>query len=79
MFFLLESSYQKPVDIFIQTAYQVESYNSSFTETKLISMVKDIHNLGICSITETKLSVNLLKCAKNLIAVNCFCIGNKQY
>lgn len=70
---LLENTSQESLKIFNQEGYQVEWYNSSFTETELISIIEDVHILGIGP--KTKLSANILRHAKNLIAIGCFCMG----
>jgi D-3-phosphoglycerate dehydrogenase len=44
--------------------------------TKLITVRSDVHVIGIRS--KTKLSEKVLREAKNLIVVGCFCIGTNQ-
>lgn len=56
--------------------YQVEALKSSLPEDQLIEKIKDVHVIGIRS--KTKLTANVLKHAKNLIVVGCFCIGTNQ-
>jgi D-3-phosphoglycerate dehydrogenase len=46
------------------------------TELKLISFHSHVHVIGIRS--KTKLTERVLKEAKNLIVVGCFCIGTNQ-
>jgi D-3-phosphoglycerate dehydrogenase len=56
--------------------YQVEAIKSSLPEDELIEKIKDVHVIGIRS--KTKLTANVLKHAKNLIVIGCFCIGTNQ-
>jgi D-3-phosphoglycerate dehydrogenase len=56
--------------------YQVEALKSSLPEDQLIEKIKDVHVIGIRS--KTKLTANVLKHAKNLIVIGCFCIGTNQ-
>lgn len=70
---LLENASQESIKIFNQEGYQVEWYNNSFTEAELISIIGDVHILGIGP--KTELSANILKHAKNLMAIGCFCMG----
>lgn len=73
---LLENVNQTAIDIFKGQGYQVEFYKSSLPEDELIEKIKDIHAIGIRS--KTKLTENILKHAKNLVVVGCFCIGTNQ-
>jgi len=56
--------------------YQVEALKSSLPEAELIEKIQDVHVIGIRS--KTHLSENVLKHAKNLIVIGCFCIGTNQ-
>lgn len=56
--------------------YQVEALKSSLPEDQLIEKIQDVHVIGIRS--KTQLSANVLKHAKNLIVIGCFCIGTNQ-
>lgn len=73
---LLENVNQTAVDIFKDQGYQVEFYKSSLPEEELIEKIKDVHAIGIRS--KTKLTANILKHAKNLVVIGCFCIGTNQ-
>ncbi|PNS15509.1 D-3-phosphoglycerate dehydrogenase 2 [Sphaceloma murrayae] len=59
-----------------EQGYQVEAVKSSLPESQLIEKIKDVHVIGIRS--KTKLTANVLKHAKNLIVIGCFCIGTNQ-
>ncbi len=56
--------------------YQLEALTSSLPEDELIEKIKDVQVIGIRS--KTQLSANVLKHAKNLIVIGCFCIGTNQ-
>ncbi|GLI76766.1 D-3-phosphoglycerate dehydrogenase 2 [Penicillium ochrochloron] len=73
---LLENVNQAGRDILKQQGYQVEFLKSSLPEDQLIEKIRDVHVIGIRS--KTKLSARVLKEAKNLIVIGCFCIGTNQ-
>ncbi|CZT21668.1 probable D-3-phosphoglycerate dehydrogenase 2 [Ramularia collo-cygni] len=73
---LLENVNLTGQDILKKQGYQVEALKSSLPEDQLIEKIKDVHVIGIRS--KTQLSANVLKHAKNLIVVGCFCIGTNQ-
>ncbi|OJJ48762.1 hypothetical protein ASPZODRAFT_129063 [Penicilliopsis zonata CBS 506.65] len=73
---LLENVNQTGRDILSQQGYQVEFLKSSLPEDQLIEKIKDVHVIGIRS--KTKLTARVLKEAKNLIVIGCFCIGTNQ-
>ncbi|KAJ1329423.1 2-oxoglutarate reductase-like protein [Microdochium nivale] len=73
---LLENVNQSGRDILTGQGYQVEFHKSSLPEAELIEKIRDVHVIGIRS--KTKLSENVLKEAKNLLVVGCFCIGTNQ-
>ncbi|CAI7588222.1 hypothetical protein N7533_008631 [Penicillium manginii] len=73
---LLENVNQTGRDILSQQGYQVEFLKSSLPEDQLIEKIRDVHVIGIRS--KTKLSARVLKEAKNLIVIGCFCIGTNQ-
>ena len=54
----------------------MESMKSSLSEEQLIEKIQDVHVIGIRS--KTQLTANVLKHAKNLIVIGCFCIGTNQ-
>lgn len=56
--------------------YQVETLKSSLPEDQLIEKIQDVNVIGIRS--KTQLSANVLRHAKNLIVIGCFCIGTNQ-
>lgn len=73
---LLENVNLTGQDILKKQGYQVEAIKSSLPEDQLIDKIKDVHVIGIRS--KTQLSANVLKHAKNLIVIGCFCIGTNQ-
>ncbi|KAI5461056.1 hypothetical protein BGZ63DRAFT_384843 [Mariannaea sp. PMI_226] len=56
--------------------YQVEALKTSLPEDQLIEKIRDVHVIGIRS--KTKLTERVLREAKNLIVIGCFCIGTNQ-
>ncbi|KAJ5757046.1 uncharacterized protein N7511_007228 [Penicillium nucicola] len=73
---LLENVNQTGREILSQQGYQVEYLKSSLPEDQLIEKIRDVHVIGIRS--KTKLTARVLKEAKNLIVIGCFCIGTNQ-
>ena len=73
---LLENVNQTGQTILKNQGYQVESMKSSLSEEQLIERIQDVHVIGIRS--KTQLTANVLKHAKNLIVIGCFCIGTNQ-
>lgn len=73
---LLENVNQTGQTILRNEKYQVEALKSSLPEEQLIEKIRDVHVIGIRS--KTQLSANVLKHAKNLIVIGCFCIGTNQ-
>ncbi|QLL32354.1 hypothetical protein HG536_0C05230 [Torulaspora globosa] len=73
---LLENVNQTAIAIFKEQGYQVEFYKSSLPEEELIKKIEDVHAVGIRS--KTRLTANVLKHAKNLVVIGCFCIGTNQ-
>lgn len=73
---LLENINQTAIDILEGQGYQVETHKSSLDEAELLEKIRDVQVIGIRS--KTKLSATVLKEAKNLIAIGCFCIGTNQ-
>jgi len=73
---LLENINQSGRDILASQGYQVESLKTSLPEAELIEKIRHVHVIGIRS--KTKLSEKVLREAKNLIVVGCFCIGTNQ-
>jgi D-3-phosphoglycerate dehydrogenase len=73
---LLENVNQAGQDILRKQGYQVEALKSSLSEDQLIEKIQHVHVIGIRS--KTQLTANVLKHAKNLIVIGCFCIGTNQ-
>ncbi|CAG8961839.1 hypothetical protein HYFRA_00014015 [Hymenoscyphus fraxineus] len=73
---LLENVNTSGQNILRDQGYQVEALKTSLPEEELIQKIRDVHVIGIRS--KTKLSEKVLREAKNLIVVGCFCIGTNQ-
>ncbi|CAK3934019.1 D-3-phosphoglycerate dehydrogenase 2 [Lecanosticta acicola] len=73
---LLENVNQTGQAILKKQGYQVEALKSSLPEDQLIEKIQDVHVIGIRS--KTQITANVLKHAKNLIVIGCFCIGTNQ-
>ncbi|KAG9232992.1 D-isomer specific 2-hydroxyacid dehydrogenase [Amylocarpus encephaloides] len=73
---LLENVNQSGKDILTGQGYQVEALKTSLPEDQLIEKIRDVHVIGIRS--KTKLTEKVLREAKNLIVIGCFCIGTNQ-
>lgn len=73
---LLENVNQTGQDILRNQGYQVEALKTSLPEDQLIEKIREVHVIGIRS--KTKLSEKVLREAKNLLVIGCFCIGTNQ-
>ena len=74
---LLENISQLAVDNFKKSGYmQVEKLTKALSEDQLAEAIKDVHILGIRS--KTQVTEPVLKAAKKLQAIGCFCIGVNQ-
>lgn len=73
---LLENVNKTGQTILKQQGYQLEILKSSLPEDQLIEKIRDVHVIGIRS--KTQLTANVLKHAKSLIVIGCFCIGTNQ-
>ncbi|KAF8859584.1 D-isomer specific 2-hydroxyacid dehydrogenase [Acephala macrosclerotiorum] len=73
---LLENVNPSGQELLREQGYHVEALKTSLPEAELIQKIKDVHVIGIRS--KTKLSERVLREAKNLIVVGCFCIGTNQ-
>ncbi|KAG5919080.1 D-3-phosphoglycerate dehydrogenase 2 [Claviceps africana] len=73
---LLENVNTTGQEILRGQGYQVEALKTSLPEDQLIGKIRDVHVIGIRS--KTKLNERVLREAKNLLVVGCFCIGTNQ-
>lgn len=73
---LLENVNQSGKDILSGQGYQVEALKTSLPEDELIEKIRDVQVIGIRS--KTKLTERVLREAKNLLVIGCFCIGTNQ-
>ncbi|KAL8673663.1 MAG: hypothetical protein Q9168_001918 [Polycauliona sp. 1 TL-2023] len=73
---LLENVNQTGRDILAAQGYQVDFLKTSLPEDDLVKRIRDVHVIGIRS--KTQLTARVLREAKNLIVIGCFCIGTNQ-
>src|SRR5690625_4896648 len=74
---LLESIHYEAVKAFKEAGYsKVQRFSKALSEEELLREIKDVHLIGIRS--KTKITEKVLKAAKKLQAVGCFCIGTNQ-
>nr|KAJ3422104.1 hypothetical protein HK105_001155 [Polyrhizophydium stewartii] len=73
---LLEGVNETGVKILKNAGYQVETFAKALPEETLKEKIKDVHAIGIRS--KTQLTADVLKEAKKLMAIGCFCIGTNQ-
>jgi D-3-phosphoglycerate dehydrogenase len=63
-------------DKFRSDGYTVESLKSALPKAELMEKLKDVYILGIRSASD--LTADVLRSAKRLLAIGCFCIGTNQ-
>ncbi|CAG8520993.1 5385_t:CDS:2 [Acaulospora colombiana] len=73
---LLENINETAVEILTKEGYQVEAHKKALPEDVLIEKIREVHCIGIRS--KTKLTSNVLREAKKLLVIGCFCIGTNQ-
>ncbi|KAL8874535.1 MAG: hypothetical protein Q9174_000122 [Haloplaca sp. 1 TL-2023] len=73
---LLENVNKTGRDTLAAQGYQVDFLKTSLPEDELIQRIRDVHVIGIRS--KTQLTSRILREAKNLIVIGCFCIGTNQ-
>ncbi|MCJ1461073.1 D-3-phosphoglycerate dehydrogenase 2 [Mycoblastus sanguinarius] len=73
---LLENVNKTGRDNLEAQGYQVTFLRSALPEDELIEKIRNVHVIGIRS--KTKLTARVLREAKNLIVIGCFCIGTNQ-
>ena len=74
---LLEGLHQTALDNFARAGYtNIESLKTSLNDEELKKRIARAHIIGIRS--RTQLSAEVLKEAKKLMAIGCFCIGTNQ-
>ena len=72
----LENLNKSIESLFDPSIYNLEFISHSLDESELIEKIRDVHIIGIRS--KTQLSETILKQAKNLLIIGCFCIGTNQ-
>ncbi|KAJ3107965.1 hypothetical protein HDU97_002545 [Phlyctochytrium planicorne] len=73
---LLEGVSQTGVSILKNAGFQIEYFAKALPEDQLKQKIKDAHAVGLRS--KTQLTADVLKEAKNLLVIGCFCIGTNQ-
>lgn len=74
---LLEGVHENSLKYFRDSDYtNIEYIKTSLDPDELIEKIRDVHLIGIRS--RTNLTADILKHAKNLIAIGCFSIGTNQ-
>ncbi len=59
-----------------KAGYSLECAGTAFNEDELLARIPDVHVLGIRS--KTRITARVLKEARRLLAVGCYCIGTNQ-
>ncbi len=73
----LENISKAAAERFTESGYvSVKRLSGAMTENELIKEIKNVHLLGIRS--KSKITAEVLKNAKKLQAIGCFCIGTNQ-
>ncbi|KAJ3350313.1 hypothetical protein HDU83_009784 [Entophlyctis luteolus] len=67
---------QTGVEILKEAGHEIEYFTKALPEDQLKQKIKDVHAVGIRS--KTQLTADVLKEAKSLVAIGCFCIGTNQ-
>ncbi|MEZ5014679.1 MAG: phosphoglycerate dehydrogenase [Chitinophagales bacterium] len=74
---LLENIAEDAVKQFERSGYtQIERWNKSPAEKDLLKAIRQVHLLGIRS--KTQITEQVLRSAKQLLALGCYCIGTNQ-
>ncbi|RMG44227.1 MAG: phosphoglycerate dehydrogenase [Candidatus Dadabacteria bacterium] len=73
---LLEGIHQSAAEEFNSADYRAEIRKSALNEDQLSELIPSVHILGIRS--RTQITPRVLKQARRLLAIGCFCIGTNQ-
>ena len=73
---LLENIHTSAHEVFASGGITVQTMAGALKEAELVERIRDVNVLGIRS--KTRLTQAVLKEAKHLLAVGCFCIGTNQ-
>jgi len=73
---LLENVNRTGIELFEKQGYELEVLTKSLSAEDLKEKIKNVHVIGIRS--KTQLTEDILKEAKELLAIGCFCIGTNQ-
>ena len=73
---LLENVHVSAHEVFAKDGMRVEAIAGALKEAELIERIRDVNVLGIRS--KTHVTEKVLREAKHLISIGCFCIGTNQ-
>ncbi len=73
---LLENIHPRAVKSFATENFSIEQNSSSLTEDELLKKIADVNLL--CIRSKTEITAKVIKAAKNLWAIGCYCIGTNQ-
>lgn len=73
---LLENISQDAYELFHQDGFNVKLIKEAYNEDEMLTVIKDIHILGIRS--KTNITKNILENAHRLMTIGCYCIGTNQ-
>jgi D-3-phosphoglycerate dehydrogenase len=73
---LLEQIHPDAVELLQSAGFDVTNYDRAMDSDELISLIGDVHLLGIRS--KTHVTDKVLASAPNLLAIGAFCIGTNQ-
>jgi D-3-phosphoglycerate dehydrogenase len=73
---LLENIDKIAVDKFVNEGFQVEALKETLDEEQLKEKIRDVVAIGIRS--RTQITEAVIKEAKSLLCIGCFCIGTNQ-
>lgn len=72
----LENIHPAAAEKLSQAGYSAEQRKVALSEEELCKVIPSVHLLGIRS--KTQVTAKVLKAAKNLLGIGCFCIGTDQ-
>jgi D-3-phosphoglycerate dehydrogenase len=73
---LLENIHQTAIDTFVRAGFSVDLLPKALSPSALTEQLAGVQILGIRS--KTKLTADVLRASKDVLAIGCFCIGTNQ-
>ncbi len=73
---LLESIHESAHELILGDGLHLETVPGALSEGELIERIADVHLVGLRS--KTQITADVLRAAKKLLGVGCFCIGTNQ-